>query len=214
MSASSSHHHRDRPCRTHGRAVRWPRQSQAACHRRHREGRPVDAHDGRRQLSGLSRRHHGPGSDGRNAAAGRTIWRHVRCTATSTTLDLSQRPFRIAVGKTEYLDRRTDPCDRCFREVARPWRRQAALWTRCLDLCHLRWFLFQGKGSCHRRRRRHRHGRSDLLVEAGLVGHRDSPPRHAARVEGDAGQGLLASPTFSSSGTPKSSISRIRSKAR
>ncbi len=82
--------------------------------------------------------------------------------------------------------------DRRVGQVARSRRRQAAVGPRRLDLRDLRRLLLQGPRRRRRRRRRHRHGRGDLSVEALLDRHRHSSPRHAARVEGDAGQGAVA----------------------
>ena len=52
------------------------------------------------------------------------------------------------------------------------------------------------------------------LSKLATAGHRDPSPRHAARVEGDAGQGDVDRRTSRSSGTPKSSTSRISTRAR
>ena len=93
------------------------------------------------------------------------------------------------VGEDGVHRRRADSRHRRVGEVARPRRRQEALGPRRLDVRDLRRLLLQGPADRGRRRRRHGDGGSDLSVEAGDDGHRDPSPRHAARLEGDAGQG-------------------------
>ena len=108
-----------------------------------------------------------------------------------TSMDLSQRPFRIAVGKTEYI---TDAVILATGASAK-WLDLGVdkqLSGRGVSTCATcDGFFFKGRDSRHRRRRRHRDGRSDLPVQAGLVRHGHPPPRHAACVEGDAGQGAV-----------------------
>ena len=106
-----------------------------------------------------------------------------------SSVDLSQRPFAVNVDKQAVPRRRADRRDRRLREVARPRRRQEAVGPRRLDLRDLRRVLLQGPAGRRHRRRRHRDGRGDLSLEARHHGHGDSPPRLAARLEGDAGQG-------------------------
>src|SRR3990170_6542015 len=68
-------HHRVRPGRTYGSSVHGAREFETAGHRGARSGRAVDADDARRELAGVSRRHHGTRPDDGDAGSGGALRR-------------------------------------------------------------------------------------------------------------------------------------------
>ena len=158
-------------------------------HRRARGRRAADADDARRELAGVSRRHHGAGSDGGDAGPGGAVrrgdhhgQRHVGATRRAA-VHRQDRARRISEPRPHHRDRR-------LGAVARASVGAGAHRPRRLDLRHLRRLLLPRQA--HRRRRRGRlgDGRGDLPDQVRLARDRRPPPRHAARVEDHAGQGV------------------------
>ena len=108
-----------------------------------------------------------------------------------TKLDLSQRPFRIAVGKTEY----TSDAVILATGASAKWLDLGVdkqLSGRGVSTCATcDGFFFKGRDVAIV-------GGGDTAMEEAIylaklasLGHGHSSPRHAARLEGDAGQGPL-----------------------
>ena len=81
-----------------------------------------------------------------------------------------------------------------------------------LDVRDLRRVLFPRETDCRRWRRRLRHGRGHLPDPFRIERNGRAPPRHAARVEDHAGQGVRQSRRSHSSGIRRSSKCSIPSK--
>ena len=88
---------------------------------------------------------------------------------------------------------RVDHRDRCVGALARDRVGSQAVRSRRLDLRHLRRVFLPRETDRGCRRRRFGDGGSGLPHEVRVEGHRRPPPRHAARVEDHAGQGLRES---------------------
>src|ERR1035441_5923273 len=109
--------------------------------------------------------------------------------------DLNKHPFELSVGK-ETIQTRTLivasgasarwlglPADRA---LGRPAERACADRPRCFFLRYLRWLLFLGQGNRGDRRRRLRHGRSDISDALREQGDTYSPSRAVSRFENHA----------------------------
>ena len=155
------HHHRLGPGGPDRRALRRPRQPAAAAHRRRRGRRSADADDAGRELPGLSRRHHGPGSDGRDARAGGEVRRRDHPGQRH-----ERRPLRRADRRQDRRGRvhgaDADHRDRRVGAAARPAVGADADGPRRLDLRDLRRLLLPRPGDRGRRRRRLGDGRGGV----------------------------------------------------
>ena len=138
---------------------------------------------------GLSRRHHGPGSDGRDARPGARSSAPRSSRATSRASTCARTPFVVKTADAELLGQRADHRDRRVGAAARPAVRAGADGARRLDLRDLRRLFLPRPRHRGGRRRRLGDGRSDFPDPLRHQGHARASPRHAARVEDHAGQG-------------------------
>ena len=95
-------HHRLRSGRPDRRDLRGARQPGAGRAGRFGARRPADAHQRRRELPGLPRRHPGPRPDGRRSAPRRSASGRRLVDVDIDRVDFSERPFRIWARGTEY----------------------------------------------------------------------------------------------------------------
>ena len=157
---------------------------------------------------GLPRRHHGPGSDGGDARAGGALRRRDHPRATSRRSTSLSDPFVVETADGELPLPSADHRDRRLGAAARaavgagadrPWR---------VDVRHVRRLFLPRQADRGRRRRRLGDGGSDLPHAFASQGHGHPPPRHAARVEDHAGQGVREPEDRVRTGTPRSRKSR------
>ena len=161
-STRQGRHHRLRAGRPDRGDLRRARQPRADRPRRLDAGRPADAHQRRRELPGLPRRHPGPGADGRCSAPRRSASARTIVDVDIDRVDFSQRPFRLWARGVEYRG-----------EAVIVATGASALWlgleseTRLRGrgvsrLRDLRRVLLPRQGDRGRRRRRHRPRGGDL----------------------------------------------------
>ena len=152
----SSDHPRFRPCGLHRGGVCGARQSQAHADHRARAGRPAHDHDRSRQLARRRRRPAGTGAHGAHARATPSALPPRSSAITSSTADLSLRPFVLRGDRAplqlrcaHHRHRRLGalPGTAVGGEVPRPRR---------LRLRHLRRLLLPRPARGRGRRRQHR----------------------------------------------------------
>jgi glycine/D-amino acid oxidase-like deaminating enzyme len=100
--------------------------------------------------------------------------------------DLSKRPFEIERRQRDHSHANAHHRQRSVGALARPAERACADRPRRFFLRHLRWLLFFGQGNRGDRRRRLRHGRSDISDALREQGDAYSSSRAVSRFENHA----------------------------
>ena len=169
--------------------VRGARQPQAVGHRGHRGRRAAHADDDGRELARLSATASWAPTSWRRCAPRPSALARRSSQATSPPSIYRSGRSTVSFGQDPSLRADVDCRHRRIGQVARPRRRQASCLAAACRPARRATVSSSRAARGRDRRRRHRDGGSDLPLEARHPGHGDPSPRHAARIEGDAGQG-------------------------